>query len=115
MFYITGDTHRDFERIILFCLENKTTRDDVLIILGDAGINYYGGIKDWYIKHYLNKLPITLFCIQGNHEQRPFNIETYEEVEMFGTKVYFEKEFDNLIINKKAAAIKKMQQPFIFI
>lgn len=46
MFYITGDTHRDFERIILFCLENKTTRDDVLIILGDAGINYYGGIKD---------------------------------------------------------------------
>ena len=74
MFYITGDTHRDFERIILFCLENKTTRDDVLIILGDAGINYYGGIKDWYIKHYLNKLPITLFCIQGNHEQRPFNI-----------------------------------------
>lgn len=34
---------------------------------------------------------------------------------MFGAKVYFEKEFDNLIINKKAAAIKKMQQPFIFI
>ncbi len=29
-----------------------------------------------------------------------FNIETYEEVEMFGAKVYFEKEFDNLVFAK---------------
>ena len=100
MFYITGDTHRDFERIELFCMENNTTKEDVLIVLGDVGINYFGGIKDWSLKHHLNKLPIILFCIQRNHEQRPFNIETYEEVEMFGAKVYFEKEFDNLVFAK---------------
>lgn len=100
MFYITGDTHRDFERIKLFCSENKTTKDDVLIILGDVGVNYFGGIKDLTIKHSLSKLPITLFCIHGNHEERPFNIETYEEVQMFDGKVYFEKEFDNLIFAK---------------
>ena len=41
-----------------------------------------------------------MFCIQGNHEQRPFNIETYEEIEMFGAKVYIEKEFNNLILAK---------------
>ena len=37
-----------------------------------------------------------MFCIQGNHEQRPFNIETYEEIEMFGAKVYIEKEFNGV-------------------
>ena len=41
MAYITGDTHRDFDRVEKFCEENGTTADDVLIILGDAGINYY--------------------------------------------------------------------------
>lgn len=100
MFYITGDTHRDFKRIKLFCKENSTTKEDVIIILGDVGVNFFGGIKDWSIKHSLNKLPITLFCIHGNHEQRPFAIRTYQEVEKFGAKVYMEKEFDNLIFAK---------------
>ena len=56
MFYITGDTHRDFKRIKLFCKENKTTKEDVIIILGDVGVNFFGGIKDWSVKHSLNKL-----------------------------------------------------------
>lgn len=40
-FYLTGDTHRNFDRIELFYKQNNTTVDDVMIILGDAGINYY--------------------------------------------------------------------------
>lgn len=42
MIYITGDTHGYFKHIKSFCEENHTTKEDVLIILGDAGINYYG-------------------------------------------------------------------------
>lgn len=42
MIYITGDTHRDFNRIKEFCKKLNTTKDDIMIILGDAGINYYG-------------------------------------------------------------------------
>ena len=41
MIYITGDTHARFERVELFCKENNTSKDDILIILGDAGLNYY--------------------------------------------------------------------------
>lgn len=41
MFYLTGDTHGSFERINEFCHRFKTTKEDVMIILGDAGINYY--------------------------------------------------------------------------
>lgn len=33
-YYVTGDTHGDFERVAQFCAENDTTVDDVLIILG---------------------------------------------------------------------------------
>lgn len=36
MIYITGDIHRDFSRLYGLEMTNK----DILIILGDAGINY---------------------------------------------------------------------------
>ena len=42
MYYITGDTHGLFQRIKDYSYNNATTKEDVLIILGDAGINYYG-------------------------------------------------------------------------
>ena len=42
MFYITGDCHGDFTRIYDFCEFSQTTqKDDVMIVLGDAGINYF--------------------------------------------------------------------------
>lgn len=42
MIYITGDTHGNFEHIESFCKRMDTSTDDILIILGDAGINFYG-------------------------------------------------------------------------
>lgn len=41
MIYLTGDTHGEFERVFDFCADNDTTTDDVLVILGDAGINFF--------------------------------------------------------------------------
>ena len=76
MIYITGDTHARFERVELFCKENNTSKDDILIILGDAGLNYYCNKKDSKLKEYVSSLPITIFSIHGNHEERPFNIES---------------------------------------
>ena len=46
MIYITGDTHGDFRNVARFCKKMQTSKDDVLIILGDAGINYYGSEQD---------------------------------------------------------------------
>ena len=39
MIYITEDTHRDFKRFVLLY---NISKDNILIILGDAEINYYG-------------------------------------------------------------------------
>jgi len=100
MIYITGDKHRIFDDIENFCEENCTTTDDVLIILGDAGINYEGEWHDTRLKRDLAQLPITLFCIHGNHEMRPETINSYEEVERFGGVVYMEEDFPNLLFAK---------------
>ena len=75
--YLHGDCHADFRWLKLFCETNETTSNDLMIILGDAGINYWNSIKDYDLKEKLLELPITLLCIHGNHEERPFNIFSY--------------------------------------
>ena len=97
MIYITGDTHGDFDRIFEFCEAYDTQKEDILIILGDAGINYFLDARDIALKQELSALPITLFCIHGNHEERPYEINTYEEEKWHGGVVYVELEFPNLI------------------
>ena len=54
MIYITGDTHGQFERISRFCERMRPSITDVMIILGDAGFNYYGGGRDQYNKEYMD-------------------------------------------------------------
>ncbi len=100
MIYITGDTHRDFERIREFCDEAETEPGDVLVILGDAGINLYGEPDDRELKQELQDLPVTLLCIHGNHEQRPESISSYEEKNWRGGVVYWEPEYPNLLFAK---------------
>lgn len=100
MIYITGDTHGRFERIEMFCERLNTKIEDILIILGDAGINFHGKHKDVLKKEFLKDLPITLFCIHGNHEQRPCTIEGYQEMSWNGGSVYFEEEYPNLLFAK---------------
>lgn len=97
MVYITGDTHRDFERIYMFCDKLQTTKQDVMIILGDAGINYFGGDRDQEFKELLSQLPITLFCIHGNHEIRPGTICTYKTKLWHGGFVFYEDAYPNIL------------------
>lgn len=98
MFYITGDPHRHFgDWLPAFCQQQQTTKEDVLIILGDAGINYYGASRDDGLKALIEALPITLLCIHGNHENRASNIPTYEEHPWRGGVVYREALFPSIL------------------
>lgn len=96
MIYITGDTHREFYKLH----DVEKNKDNMLIILGDVGINYYLDERDKKLKEQLNSYNIKLFCIQDNHEERPENISTYKEIDMFGGKVFIEEEYPNLIFAK---------------
>lgn len=100
MIYITGDTHGRFERVERFCERFGTSREDILVILGDAGINFSGGWRDRMKKELLESLPVTIFAIHGNHEQRPQTIETYKEKMWQGGMVYYEEEFPDLLFAK---------------
>lgn len=100
MIYLTGDTHGDFKRIAHFCARMHTKPTDIMIILGDAGINFSGGWRDLHKKEFIASLPITLFCIHGNHEQRPATILSYTEQEWHGGTVYVEEQFPSILFAK---------------
>ena len=95
-YFITGDKHREFKSVKKFCRDMKTEKEDVLIILGDAGLNYYGDKRDIKLKKQINALNITLFCIHGNKENRPQNVGTYGIRSFCGGKVYYEPKYPNI-------------------
>ena len=97
MIYITGDTHREFSRLNYI---KNIRENDMLIVLGDAGINYCLDNEDISYKEYLKEFKMKIFCVRGNHEERPENIDSYKEVDMFGGKVYIEENYPNLIFAK---------------
>lgn len=110
--FITGDKHGDFIDIPFFCKKFDTTKEDILIILGDAGINYWisdlkpedktelllyeDGNGSKKLKQDLCKLPITFFCIHGNHEARADTILGYTKSIFCGAPAYKQKEYDNI-------------------
>ena len=96
-FYITGDKHRNFEMVKSFCRDMNTRRKDVLIILGDAGFNYYDDERDDKLKKEISTLNITLFCLHGNKENRPQNVGTYGTRNFCNGKVYYEPRYPNIL------------------
>ena len=100
MVYITGDKHGDYDQVIEFCYKNNTSKADIMIVLGDAGINYYLDSKDYTLKNHLKELPITLFCIHGNHEERPYNIAGYKSKIFNNGIVYYEENYPNILFAK---------------
>lgn len=99
MIYVTGDKHRCFESIEYFCDKAGTTKDDILVILGDFGVNYFGDLRDTMEKDYLSKLPITFVVVRGNHDRRPnadWGIKTIATDSIFGTFIV-EPGFDSIL------------------
>lgn len=97
MIYLTGDTHGDFYRVAAFCDIQNTSSDDVLIILGDAGLNYHKPVFAAHVKKQVAALPITLLCIHGNHEARPQTISTYHESPWHDGTVLVEDDYPNIL------------------
>ena len=96
-FFITGDKHRHFDRVRAFCHDMNTRRKDVLIILGDAGFNYYGDDRDDALKKDISQLNITLFCLHGNKENRPQNVGSYGLRSFCGGHVLYEPRYPSIL------------------
>ena len=98
--YVTGDPHGDFRQIADFCSAMETKSKDIMIVLGDAGLNYFGDTRDADRKEFISRTRITYLMVHGNHEMRPATLENYKLIEWNGGMVYQEEGFPNLLFAK---------------
>ena len=97
--YITGDIHGDFMFLNFFCSQYNTTKDDILIILGDSGLNYFNiySNRRKFMLHQISEMPITLLCVHGNHEERVENMDDFEKIKLFNGNIWRHKEYHNIL------------------
>lgn len=98
--YITGDTHGDFTNLINLTRILEIKKDDLLIILGDVGVNFTNDEGDIYRKMQLTKIPATILCIQGNHEMRPTSpgiVWDYKKCEWNSGEIWYEQDFPKIL------------------
>lgn len=101
MIYITGDTHGDLDRINDFRLKINLQKDDVMIILGDVGLNFFMNKAEISLKKKIDEnWKFILFNIHGNHEKRPETISSYKEKMFCGGTVYYEDAYPRILFAK---------------
>lgn len=68
-----------------------------IIILGDSGLNFWLNNTDKKYKKLLNSQGYHIYCVRGNHEERPENLgyELSYDPEVFGL-VYDDPNFENI-------------------
>lgn len=97
MVYITGDIHGDLKPIYDLFKKHEPKEDDIIVILGDVGVNYSGSLNDIIMKDRMKKMKTVFFCIHGNHENRPQNIASYNEKQWNGGRVLYEDDYPNIL------------------
>lgn len=56
MIFFTGDIHGNVNGVADFINKVHPTMEDVIVLLGDVGANYYNGCKDYLMKQCLYTL-----------------------------------------------------------
>ncbi len=100
MTYITGDTHGNFSHFFQFAARMQPRPGDVMIILGDAALNYFGDERDRQKKYFVNQFPFDTFCVHGNHEMRPSDVPGIKTKEYHGGTVWYEEDFPKICYAK---------------
>ena len=98
--WISGDTHSDFSRF--YKLNEAVPEDEVwgVIILGDCGLNFWLNKRDKKNKYRIcDKYPkLKFFCVRGNHEARPGDVEDMEVMwdDNVQNEVYWQPQYPNI-------------------
>lgn len=117
MIYFTGDVHRQVNDLLrkLDYKQIPHSSDQIIILLGDVGVNYVGDISDCVEKQKLQDSGRTYFCIHGNHEMRPERLFAYKTSKWNGGSVYVEDEYPNLIFAKDGEVYDLEHKKFLVL
>lgn len=97
--FVTGDTHGQvLSRLSHINTDKYTASQTALIILGDAGINFYLNKTDMNLKRNIQNTGFTVYCVRGNHEERPENLGYIEHQYDENVKGYvmYEPDYPNI-------------------
>lgn len=101
MVYVTGDVHGYFGRIVRFAQTRPSPApDDVLVILGDVGANFWCDENDDRIRDALGGLSLWVLCVHGNHEARPSAALGYRGARWRGGTVFVDDARPRLLFAK---------------
>lgn len=99
----TGDTHGGMATVsridnIKRNIPEYKPEETMIVILGDAGLNFWLNNTDKKNKKILNSMNYHIYCVRGNHEQRPELIKSMVLVndENVNNVVYMEEAFPNI-------------------
>lgn len=99
----TGDTHGGMATVNRIDNIKQNTHEykpdeTIIIILGDSGLNFHLNNTDKKYKKFLNSMNYHIYCVRGNHEQRPELIKSMILVndENVHNKVWIEPAFPNI-------------------
>ena len=97
-YYVTGDKHGAFHTILQDGLVKD--KNNAIIILGDAGFNFFLNQNDVELKKSVSEnSSCTWYCVRGNHEARPEDIDGMDFV-------YDEKIKGNVLMQPEFPTIK---------
>ena len=98
---IMGDLHGNWKHVRDLYQRHPyifNNQKNTLILLGDAGLNFFFNHRDQETKKKLGKYPFTYFVVRGNHEERPSicaekNPDKWHEESFWGGEVWVENDY----------------------
>ena len=77
---LRGDTHGNFTWMTNGCLDRYNPEETAIIILGDAGFDFYLNKTDERKKKEVDARGYYIYWLRGNHEARPSDVDGYKLV-----------------------------------
>lgn len=79
-YLIRGDTHGNFLWMTNGCLDKYKPEETAIIILGDAGFDFWLNKNDERKKKEVDARGYYIYWLRGNHEARPQDVKGYEKI-----------------------------------
>ena len=105
--FLIGDIHGNYIPVWNFYRRSRKeiSDGDWVIMLGDSGLNYYGGSRDNFVKSNLSDMPLKYFVIRGNHDRRPSTMSCMRKVSLFGGSAYVDDRYPNIYYAEDNVAV----------